>query len=68
MKMIPQMPPLIPLNLEQIEKIESTQRDWMKTLPLHRQLWMKTKHSNILAGSQCDSESHRPNALNAFVL
>ena len=68
MKMIPRMPHLIPLNLEQIKKIKSTQRDWMKTLLLHRQLWIKTKHSNILAGSQCDSESHRPNALNAFVL
>ena len=40
----------------------------MKQMPLQRQLWMNTKHSNILTGFPCVSESHRPNALNAFVL
>ena len=72
--MIPRMPPLIPLNAgapvhnqEQIEKIENTQRECMNKIPLQRQLWMNTKHSNMLTGFQCVSESQKPNALNAFV-
>ena len=39
----------------------------MNKIPLQRQLWMNTKHSNILTGFPCVSESHKPNALNAFV-